>query len=77
MPDLVSHCQLKPRLNRHVYETGPASEQWMIRGGKVKASKADSFKGLKAGLLTAMCYPDCGPVELRATTDFMYYLFHL
>jgi hypothetical protein len=77
VPDLVSHCEFKLRLNPNVHEAATASEKWMIEGGKVSAQKAADFKGLKAGLLTSMCYPDAPLDELRVCCDFMYYLFHL
>jgi hypothetical protein len=33
--------------------------------------KRRSFHGLKAGLLTSMCYPDAGYPQLRVCCDFM------
>jgi Terpene synthase family 2, C-terminal metal binding len=39
--------------------------------------KRDVFHGLKAGLLSAMCYPDAGCPQLRVVNDYLTYLFHL
>ena len=36
-----------------------------------------ALHGLRAGELTAMCYPTCSAARLRVVSDFMYYLFHL
>jgi hypothetical protein len=36
-----------------------------------------AFHGLKAGKLTALCYPTAGAPQLRVCCDFMNYLFHL
>jgi hypothetical protein len=77
LPDLVSHCDFKLRLNSHVHEAAPSSEKWMVEGAKLSAKKIADFRGLKAGLLTSMCYPDADLDELRVCCDFMYYLFHL
>lgn len=39
--------------------------------------KRAKYHGLKAGLLTAMCYPGAGYPQLRVCNDFLTYLFHL
>ncbi|KAH7911694.1 isoprenoid synthase domain-containing protein [Hygrophoropsis aurantiaca] len=77
LPDLISHCNFPLRMNVCGSSVAAASEAWMIRGAKFTEKRRKKFCGLKAGLLTTMCYPDCGKEELRVVTDFMNYLFNL
>lgn len=77
IPDLVSHCDFKLRLNASVHEAAAQSERWILEGAKLSKKKMAEFHGLKAGLLTCMCYPDADLEQLRVCCDFMYYLFHL
>jgi hypothetical protein len=74
IPDLVSHCEFTYRVNPHCAQAAPASEEWLHEGGSLSARKREAFHGLKAGLLTSMCYPDAGYDELRVCCDFMNYL---
>ena len=41
------------------------------------SERLGGFHGLKAGKLTALCYPTAGAPQLRVCCDFMNYLFHL
>jgi hypothetical protein len=77
LPDLVSHCTFPQRLNAFCEPVAAQSEAWMIEGAHFSDKRRRRFQGLKAGLLTAMCYPDCGEEELRVVSDFMNYLFNL
>ena len=88
IPDLFSHCPFPLRTNRHRASTTTASKSWLFRGLAgfpfLPASDPPSLKrifkafhGLKAGKLTAMCYPTAGAPQLRVCCDFMNYLFHL
>jgi hypothetical protein len=77
LPDLVSHCTFPSRLNRFCEPVAARSEAWMMDGAQFSEKRCRRFRGLKAGLLTAMCYPDCGEEELRVVADFMNYLFNL
>lgn len=77
IPDLVSHCTFPLRFNPHCKKVGVASEAWLMNGGNLSVKKQKAFRGLKGGLLTAMCYPDCGQTELRVCCDYLIYLFHL
>jgi hypothetical protein len=77
LPDLVSHCEFKLRLNPNVHTATTTSERWILDGAKLSQKKMCDFHGLKAGLLTCLCYPDANLEQLRVCCDFMYYLFHL
>jgi hypothetical protein len=77
LPDLVSHCEFKLRLNPNVHNAAATSERWILDGAKLSQKKMYDFHGLKAGLLTCLCYPDADLEQLRVCCDFMYYLFHL
>ncbi|KAF5381366.1 hypothetical protein D9615_008302 [Tricholomella constricta] len=77
LPDLVSHCTFKKRVSRHRKQVTSETKRWLFKGGNLTGKKRDAFHGLKAGLLTAMCYPDAGCPQLRVCNDFLTYLFHL
>ncbi|KAJ8487526.1 hypothetical protein ONZ45_g9641 [Pleurotus djamor] len=77
LPDLVSHCDFKIRCNRYRKKASSESKQWLFRGDNLTGKKRDAYHGLKAGLLTSMCYPNAGAIQLRVCCDFMNYLFHL
>jgi hypothetical protein len=77
IPDLVSHSTFPLRTNRHCALVASASKQWLFHYGGLSVKMRQSFHGLKAGRLTAMCYPFVGAPQLRVCSDFMNYLFHL
>ena len=77
LPDLVSHCKFDIRINRHRKQITSETKRWLFKGGNLKGKVRDAFHGLKAGLLSAMCYPDAGCPQLRVVNDFLTYLFHL
>ncbi|KDR80261.1 hypothetical protein GALMADRAFT_62552 [Galerina marginata CBS 339.88] len=77
IPDLVSHCTFKLRFNRHKKQVSTETKRWLFRDGNLLGKKREAYHGLKAGLLTSMCYPDTGYYQLRVVNDFMTYLFHL
>ncbi|KAF4583483.1 Sesquiterpene synthase 2 [Pleurotus pulmonarius] len=77
IPDLVSHCTFELRVNRHRKIASAQSKRWLFRGDNLTGKKRDAYHGLKAGLLTSMCYPNAGFPQLRVCCDFMNYLFHL
>lgn len=77
LPDLVSDCPFPLRVNPHCNEVARASEQWLLKGANLSPGRAVAFMGLKAGELTAACYPDADPFHLRVCDDFMNYLFNL
>lgn len=77
IPDLVSHCTFALRCNRHRKKATVESKKWLFRGDNLSVSKQHAYHGLKAGLLTSMCYPDAGFPQLRVCCDFMNYLFHI
>ena len=77
IPDLVSHCDYPLRCNRHRKQATKECKQWLFRGGNLSERKRNAFHGLKAGLLTSMCYPNAAYPQLRVCCDFMNWLFHL
>ena len=77
IPDLVSHCTFPLRYNRHRKQATAQSVKWLLRGDQLSPQRRKAYYGLKAGLLTSMCYPDAGFPQLRVCCDFMNYLFHL
>lgn len=77
IPDLVSHCTFRLRCSRHQQRLSADSETWLFRSDNLDEGTRRSFRGLKAGQLTAMCYPNAGYPQLRAVSDFLNWLFHL
>lgn len=71
LPDLVSHCDFEIRINPHRKHAAAASKEWLFQGDQLPEKKRQKYHGLKAGLLTAMCYPDAGYAQLRVCSDFM------
>ncbi|RXW15885.1 hypothetical protein EST38_g9973 [Candolleomyces aberdarensis] len=77
LPDLVSHCTFTLHCSRHRRRITGETKQWLFRGDNLTGRARDKYHGLKAGLLTAMCYPDAAYPQLRLCNDFLTYLFHL
>ncbi|KAJ7512778.1 isoprenoid synthase domain-containing protein [Mycena galericulata] len=77
LPDLVSHCTFDIRISRHRKQVTAETKKWLFKGDNLQGRIRDKFHGLKAGTLTAMCYPDAGCPQLRVCNDFLTYLFHL
>ncbi|KAI5983940.1 isoprenoid synthase domain-containing protein [Pisolithus orientalis] len=77
IPDLVSHCTFALRSSIHQRRLSAESERWLFRSDNLNESTRHSFRGLKAGKLTAMCYPNAGYPQLRVVSDFLNWLFHL
>ncbi|KAF9449745.1 terpene synthase [Macrolepiota fuliginosa MF-IS2] len=77
LPDLVADCPYTPRSNPNCYEQARKSEKWLLSYAKHNPKKTAKFMGLKAGELTASCYPDADARHLRTCDDFMNYLFNL
>jgi hypothetical protein len=77
IPNLVSHCTFTLHVNRHRKQTTAETKKWLFKDGNLLGRKRDSYHGLNAGLLTAMCYPDAACPQLRVCNDFLTYLFHL
>ncbi|KAI0327815.1 terpenoid synthase [Cubamyces sp. BRFM 1775] len=77
LPDLVSHCPYPQRSNLHAAPVARASEAWLLAEAKFAADRRDAFLGLKAGELTAACYPDADEEHLQVASDFMNFLFTL
>jgi len=78
LPDLVSHCTFRLRKNRFRKRITAETTQWLFKGDNLQDPVIRSkYHGLKAGLLTAMCYPDAAYPQLRVVNDFLTYLFHI
>ena len=80
LPDLVGHCNFPLTYHPHGDAVAAASVAWLA-GNCLEVScsprACTALAGLRAGELTALCYPDCSAARLRVVSDFMYYLFHL
>lgn len=77
LPDLVSDCQYPLRINAHCFDVARTSEKWLLEAANHSERKRAAFMGLKAGELTASCYPDADAFHLRVCVDFMNYLFNV
>lgn len=77
LPDLVSHCPYPQRLNQHAATVARASESWLLAEADFSATRREAFLGLRAGELTAACYPDAETDQLQVASDFMNFLFTL
>lgn len=77
LPDLVAHCPFALRTNPHGAAVARASERWISKRGNLNRAQRARVRGLQAGLLTAMCWPDARAHELKVCADFLTYLFHL
>ncbi|KAF9007449.1 isoprenoid synthase domain-containing protein [Cyathus striatus] len=72
-----SHCSYPLRINGNCNEAARASEKWLLEAANHDKKRRAVFMGLKAGELTAACYPDADIFHLRVCDDFMNYLFNL
>ena len=78
LPDLVSHCHFPLTYHPDGDEVAAQSDRWLDLGcPELSPKKRKALYGLKAGELTAYCYPTCDKEHLRVVSDFMNYLFHL
>ncbi|KAF9239816.1 isoprenoid synthase domain-containing protein [Melanogaster broomeanus] len=78
LPDLVSHCPFDLHINRNHKLVSIESKRWLFQGDPhLDERSRHDFHGLKAGQLTATCYPNVGYPQLRVCSDFMNWLFHL
>ncbi|KAI0775257.1 terpenoid synthase [Trametes elegans] len=77
LPDLVSHCPYSTRSNEHGAQVARASEAWLLADANFTAERREAFLGLRAGELTAACYPGADEEHLQVASDFMSFLFTL
>ena len=80
LPDLVGHCIFPLRYHPHGDTIAQESVRWLTDNCPEVADSPralTALAGLRAGELTAMCYPTCAAARLRVVSDFMYYLFRL
>ncbi|TFK27829.1 terpene synthase [Coprinopsis marcescibilis] len=77
LPDLVSDCPFPLRVNPNCNKAARESERWLLAGANLSPPRTEKLMGLKAGELTAACYPDADLFHLRVCDDFMNYLFNL
>ncbi|KAG8212951.1 isoprenoid synthase domain-containing protein [Butyriboletus roseoflavus] len=77
LPDLVSDCHYPLLLSPHCYNVARASEKWLLQGAQLVEPRVTKFMGLKAGELTASCYPYSDEFHLRVCSDFMNWLFNM
>ncbi|KAG2753035.1 terpenoid synthase [Suillus brevipes Sb2] len=71
LPDLLSNCYYPLRVNPHYDAIFRVSEQWLFDEGRLVEPEITKFVGLRAGYLTAACYPDADAFHLRVCSDFI------
>jgi hypothetical protein len=71
LPDLLSDCHYSLRVNPHYDAVFRVSEQWLFDEGHLVEPEITKFVGLRAGYLTAACYPDANAFYLRVRSDII------
>ncbi|KAG2340424.1 terpenoid synthase [Suillus weaverae] len=71
LPDFLSDCHYPLRVNPHYDAVFRVSEQWLFDEGRLVEPEITKFVGLRAGYLTAACYPDADASHLRVCSDFI------
>ncbi|OBZ69189.1 Alpha-muurolene synthase [Grifola frondosa] len=78
LPDLIGHCHFPLAYHPDGDTIVRSSAQWLDHGcPELTPKKRAALYALKAGELSAYCYPHCNDERLRVVSDFMHYLFHL
>ncbi|KAF5359149.1 hypothetical protein D9756_002983 [Leucocoprinus leucothites] len=77
LPDLVADCPYLPDRSPHQKTVSPASDEWFLHHAHYDATKTAKLYGLKAGNLTAACYPTADEFHLRAVADYLNWLFNM
>lgn len=75
LPDLVSHCPYPLRVNPLCDTVTRNSEEWILNEANYTPEKRKKFLEVKAGILTANCYPDADLFHLQVSSDYLTYLF--
>lgn len=90
LPDLysLSHTFTELRTNRFCHRITLESESWLLNLNNVTSNPDDTkrlvldefertkLRGMKAGLLAALCFPTCDASQLRLTSDFLSLLIY-
>lgn len=74
IPNFESHCDSSfvLRTNPNCHIASPTHDDWLLSGlGDISERKKIAYSGLKAGLLTSMCYPDAPLEQLQVCCDFV------
>lgn len=75
LPDLVSLCNFPLTYHPNGDAIAATSFKWLDVGcPELTLKMRRELYGLKAGELTAHCYPTCYDEHLRVVSDFMNYL---
>jgi len=78
LPDLVSHCKFPLYRQPNADVLAAASDRWLdLNCPELTPKKREAVYTLKAGILTAQCYPFADDEHMRVVADFLVYLFHL
>ncbi|KZO94500.1 terpenoid synthase [Calocera viscosa TUFC12733] len=79
IPDLVNMAPFRFLINPLDSITSPASDRWLEAPGTLTTRKMRTAqRGLNAGLLGSMCWPELENQErLQVCADYVNYLFHL
>ncbi|OBZ72577.1 Alpha-muurolene synthase [Grifola frondosa] len=76
-PDFVAPVPYPLRVHRLTKSVSRESEEWLLSMAEFSPKQRSKFLSLNAGLLSGMCYIDCGYEEARVCADFMNFLFTL
>ncbi|KAJ7743432.1 isoprenoid synthase domain-containing protein [Mycena olivaceomarginata] len=76
LPDLLLICDFPLRMNRYRKQVAAETIRWILHGTS-DTELTHKVRGLKCGLLAAMCYPQAGFPQLRVCNDFLTFLFHI
>ncbi|KAJ7757412.1 isoprenoid synthase domain-containing protein [Mycena olivaceomarginata] len=76
LPDLLLICDFPLRMNRYRKQVAAETIRWILHGTS-DTELTHKVRGLKCGLLAAMCYPQAGFPQLRVCNDFLTFLFRI
>lgn len=74
-PDLVAHCPYQLRIHPDCDVVNKESEEWIMNDVSFTPDRLKRFLDVKAGVLTAYCYCDPDFFRLRASSDYLTWLF--
>ncbi|KAI0078811.1 terpene synthase [Panus rudis PR-1116 ss-1] len=75
LPDLVSNCPYPLRVNPLSEIVTRQSEEWILSEATYTERKRQVFLNVRAGVLTANCYPKADEFHLQVASDYLTWLF--
>lgn len=77
LPDLVAHCPLPARLNRHHKQACAEADRWFICGAGFTGKKKDAFIDARSTFLSTRCYPLAAYPQMRVICDCVSWFFYI